>query len=398
VIPQIDSQLGITVYSTKFQGIGGKIRVEAEDFEVNEVLSEKSLRSIDKQDGYAVYKLKKKKIDTNHALSDVFRKKGIRLKSLGLKDSYAVTEQFVCSDNKGRVIENYASEKYSLELIGFVKKPLSKKDMVANHFKIKIFNCDDRLSDFAEYSKVLNFYGYQRFGSKRPVTHLIGKALLHRDFKKAIELIVSFTSIYDSKENTEIREKLADKSKYKNYFDQIPLQMDIERIVIKEMIEHDDEQKAIRAIPLSLRRFYVQAYQSFLFNQTLSDAFSDGENLFEAQEGDVCYDLHGILGKYVKGLDQHLALPFVGYSYYKKTRFDFQISKILKSEEISPKEFFIKEMQEISSEGGFRQATIHCSDYTSKNTTVMFTLSRGSFATILLREIMKPEDPILSGF
>ena len=114
MIPQIDSQLGITVYSTKFQGIGGKIRVEAEDFEVNEVLSEKSLRSIGKQDGYAVYKLKKKKIDTNHALADVFRKKGIRLKSLGLKDSYAVTEQFVCSDNKGRVIENYASEKYSL--------------------------------------------------------------------------------------------------------------------------------------------------------------------------------------------------------------------------------------------------------------------------------------------
>lgn len=398
MIPKIDSQLGIAVYSTKFQGVGGKIRVEAEDFEVNEVLSEKSLMSIDKQDGYAVYKLKKKKIDTNHALADVFRKKGIRLKSLGLKDSYAVTEQFVCSDNKNRVIENYVSEKYSLELIGFVKKPLSKKDMIANHFKIKIFNCDDRLSNFAEYSKILNFYGYQRFGSKRPVTHLIGKALLHRDFKKAIELIVSFTSIYDSKENTEIREKLTDKSNYKNYFDQIPLQMDIEKIVIQEMIEHDDEHKAIRAIPLSLRRFYVQAYQSFLFNQTISDAFSDGENLFEAQEGDVCYDLHGILGKYVKGLDQHLAIPFVGYSYYKKTRFDYQISKILKSEEISPKEFLIKEMQEISSEGGFRQATIHCSDYSSKDTTVMFTLSRGSFATILLREIMKPEDPILSGF
>jgi len=398
VIPKIDSQLGISVYSTNFQGIGGKIRVEAEDFEVNEVLSEKSLKSIFKQEGYAVYKLKKKKIDTNHALADIFRKKGIRLKSLGLKDSFAVTEQFVCSDNKGRMIESYASEKYSLEHIGFVKKPLSKKDMVANHFKIKIFNCDDRLSDFTEYDKVLNFYGYQRFGSKRPVTHLIGKALLHHDFKNAIDLIVSFTSIYDSKENTEIREKLVDKSNYKNYFDQIPSQMDIERIVVKEMIEHDDAQKAIRAIPLSLRRFYIQAYQSFLFNQTLSDAFLDGENLFEAQEGDVCYDLHGILGKHVKGLDQHLALPFVGYAYYKKTRFDFQISKILKSEEITPKEFFIKEMQEINSEGGFRHASIHCSNFSSKNNTVLFTLSRGSFATILLREIMKPEDPILSGF
>jgi tRNA pseudouridine13 synthase len=398
VIPKIDFQIGISVYSTKFNGIGGRIRTESENFKVTEVISEKSLKSISQQDGYAVYKLKKKKIDTNHALADIFRKKGIRLKALGLKDASAVTEQFVCSDSKYKSIENYTTEKYSLEKIGFVKKPLSKKDMIANHFRIKISDCTDTLSDFTEYDKTLNFYGYQRFGSKRPVTHLVGKALLQRNFKKAVELIVSFTSPYDSKENTEIREKLVDKSNYKKYSEQVPPQMDIERIVIQEMIEHDDEQKAIHAIPLSLRRFYVQAYQSFLFNHALSAAFTDGENLFEAQEGDVCYDLHGIIGKYVKGLDQHLALPFVGYSYYKKTRFDFQISKILASEEITPKDFFIKEMQEISSEGGFRQAAIQCNDYTSKDTTVEFTLSRGSFATILLREIMKPEDPILAGF
>lgn len=398
MIPEIDFQLGISVYSTKFPGIGGRIRTEAENFQVNEVLSEKSFASINSQDGYAVYKLKKKKIDTNHALSDIFKKKGIRLKALGLKDASAITEQFVCSISKGKSIENFSSEKYSMEKIGFVKKPLSKKDMVANHFNIKISDNAGNISDFVEYDKILNFYGYQRFGSKRPVTHLIGKALLQRNFKKAVELIISFTSIYDSKENTEIREKLTDKSNYKKYFEQVPTQMDIERIVLKEMIEHDDEQKAIRAIPLPLRRFYVQAYQSFLFNRALSTAFSDGENLFEAQVGDVCYDLHGIIGKFVKGLDQHLALPFVGYSYYKKTRFDFQISKILEYEEIAPKDFFIKEMQEISSEGGFRQAAIQCTDYSSKNNTVEFTLSRGSFATILLREIMKPKDPILVGF
>ena len=100
----------------------------------------------------------------------------------------------------------------------------------------------------------------------------------------------------------------------------------------------------------------------------------------------------------MKGLDQHLALPFVGYSYYKKTRFDHQISKILEQEEITPKDFFIKEMQEVSSEGGFRQAAIHCSDYSSYETSVEFSLSRGSFATILLRELMKPKDPIIAGF
>jgi len=75
VISDLDSQIGIQVYSTRFPGIGGKIRVESEDFQVSEIISEKAENSIKEEDGYAVYKLKKKKIDTNHALSDIFRKK-----------------------------------------------------------------------------------------------------------------------------------------------------------------------------------------------------------------------------------------------------------------------------------------------------------------------------------
>jgi len=46
VIPKIDTEIGITVYSTKFDGIGGKIRVEPEDFQVTELISEKIKKSI----------------------------------------------------------------------------------------------------------------------------------------------------------------------------------------------------------------------------------------------------------------------------------------------------------------------------------------------------------------
>ena len=116
------------------------------------------------------------------------------------------------------------------------------------------------------------------------------------------------------------------------------------------------------------------------------------------ESGDVCFDAKGIIGKFVKGLDQRLALPFVGYSYYKKTRFDYYISKILQQEEITPKDFYIKEMQEVSNEGGFRQASIDCSNFISKDDAVEFSLSRGSFATIVLREIMKPLHPLSVGF
>lgn len=412
-VPLLDSQIGITVYSTQSAGVGGKIRVRPDDFKVDELISEKVYDSINQQkprqerEGYVVYKLKKRRIDTNHALSDILRYRGVRLKALGLKDASAVTEQFVCSQNKSSAVDDFSTPRYSLEKVGFVKKPLSKKDMIGNHFTLRVTGAQSGLADFTEYDRILNFYGYQRFGSKRPVTHLIGKAILQRDFAQAVELILSFTSVYDSKENTEIRQRLADKTNYKKYFNQVPLQMDTERIVLKEIIEHDDPIRALRAIPVSLRRFYIQAYQSFIFNQSLSSAFSDGEDLFAAYPGDVCFDAYGIIGKYVQGSDQNLALPFVGYSYYKKTRFDHYISQILQQEEISPRDFFIKEMQEVSSEGGFRQAAIRCSDYSSSSSSVSddgndsiveFSLSRGSFATILLREIMKPADPMAAGF
>ena len=398
MIPKIDSEIGISVYTTRFEGCRGKIKSKDDDFLVSEVLSKNAIQNISADGNYAVYKLKKHGIDTTHSLANVFKKYSLRLKSLGLKDATAVTEQYVYSEKKLNSIAKISEDKYSLERIGFVKKPLSKKDMIGNQFKIKITDTTKDISKFNEFDKILNFYGYQRFGSKRPVTHLIGKALLQQNYTKAVNLLLSFTSEYDSAENTKLRKKLSDKSNYSKLLDEIPFQMDLERIVVNQMIQDDDPKKAIRALPLAIRRFYLQAYQSFLFNKTLSMAFIDGENLFLPQQGDVCYDKNGIIGKFSNESGQRLSIPFVGYSYYKKTRFHYQISKILESEEVSPKDFFLKEMQEISSEGGFRNSSIKCDDIDITNYWIRFTLSRGSYATIVMREVMKPKDPITAGF
>ena len=399
MIPQIDSEIGITVHTTKFPGIaGGSIRDTVDDFEVSEVISEKALESIREDSGYAVYVLRKRKIDTAHAIGAVLKKTRVRLKALGLKDAHAVTSQYVCSSSRTRALEHFATERFTLERIGFVKKPLSKKDMVANRFRIRVSGGKDALRGFAEHDRVLNFYGYQRFGSKRPVTHLVGKAILQADFERAVRLILSYTSEYDSKENSELREKLSDSANYKTCLRQLPRQMDIERTVLTELVSHNDALKALRAVPVSMRRFYVQAYQSYLFNCTLCSAFRDGEDLFGPQEGDVCFDSEGQIGKYAGKPGQRLAAPFVGYSYYSRTRFHRHVKKILESEKISPKDFVSSMMQEAGNAGGFRQSAINCTDYSVEDDTVGFTLSRGSFATILLREIIKPRDPIMAGF
>ncbi|HSA97874.1 MAG TPA: tRNA pseudouridine(13) synthase TruD, partial [Candidatus Nitrosotenuis sp.] len=134
------------------------------------------------------------------------------------------------------------------------------------------------------------------------------------------------------------------------------------------------------------------------FNLTICRAFEYGEEMFGPQDGDVCYDKDANLGKYEMDPSQQLAVPMVGHSYFKKTRFDLHISKIMQDEGVSPKDFFFKEMQEISAEGGFRTASVRCTNFSVEKNAASFTLQRGSFATIVMREIMKPDDPLGAGF
>jgi tRNA pseudouridine13 synthase len=398
VIPKIDSEIGILAYTTGFTGCGGTIRKQKEDFNVSELITDKTRSKICLDSGFAVYKLQKNGIDTTHALAEIFKKHGIRLKSLGLKDASAVTEQFVFTTYKTNRHLEINKSKYSLKKVGFTDKLISKKEMIGNHFSIKINGASNELSKFSEFDKILNFYGYQRFGSRRPVTHLVGRAMIQKDFAGAVDLLLSFTSQYDNIENTKLRELMSDVSKYPEALKIIPKNMDLEKIALKEMIEHSDPVKTIRALPLQIRRFFVQSYQSYIFNHTLSMSFDAGEELFVPQSDDVCYNKNGELGKFENDPLQRLSIPFVGYSYYKKTRFHYYIEKILRDEGITHKDFFSKELQEISNEGGFRNSSIQCDDYSVKDNVVSFSLSRGSFATIVLREIIKPENPLTSGF
>ena len=100
MIPKIDSEIGILAYTTDFLGCGGIIKKQNDDFVVSEIITEKSRSKICLESGFAVYQLQKNGIDTTHALNEIFKKHGIRLKSLGLKDASAVTEQFVFTTYK----------------------------------------------------------------------------------------------------------------------------------------------------------------------------------------------------------------------------------------------------------------------------------------------------------
>ncbi|MBT6647117.1 MAG: tRNA pseudouridine(13) synthase TruD [Thaumarchaeota archaeon] len=398
MIPQIDNEIGISVYTTKSSSVSGKIKQNENDFLVKEVLSEKAIDSFDNLDGHAVYLLKKSGIDTNHALIDIEKRYGLVLKALGLKDAHAQTEQYVYTYKKLDSLAEIEGKKYSAKRIGFVKKPISKKDMLGNIFEIKVSDLNESLPSFTDDEKILNFFGYQRFGSKRPITHLVGKSIIKGNYEEVVDYLLNFSSKYDSEKNNQFRKLISERKSESEIIELLPYSMDIERNLLKQLLKDKDPKNAIRSIPLALRRFYIQAYQSFLFNKTLSLAYEFEEELFLPTTDDVCFDKNSILGKFENDPNQRLAIPLIGHSYYKKSRFDYYIKKILDDELLTPKDFFIKDFQEISVDGGFRNASINYLNLNINENLIKFQLSRGSYATIVLREILKPENPLDCGF
>ncbi len=133
--------------------------------------------------------------------------------------------------------------------------------MIGNHFTIRIDDTSRNINEFSEFEHILNFFGYQRFGSKRPITHIVGKKIVQKDFKGAVDVLLSSNSDYDTNQNNEIRNIISQSRNYSEIIDKIPKSMDIELTVMREMEKSNDPVKAIRAIPLQMRLFYVQAYQ-----------------------------------------------------------------------------------------------------------------------------------------
>jgi tRNA pseudouridine13 synthase len=192
----------------------------------------------------------------------------------------------------------------------------------------------------------------------------------------------------------------------------LPPSQDVERIVARRLDRSPtDYVEAMRGLSISLRRLYAQAYQSFIFNRTLSVALHRELDISRPEKGDNWGEVSDdrLRLKKVHGVREDMpdgAVPLVqlvGYAYRNYgSRFDLCVEEVLRSEGVSARDFYVKEMQEVSVEGGFRRPhmTVTDSSYsvTPESATMEFTLARGEYATVLLREILKPADPALAGF
>src|SRR5215208_4109749 len=393
-VPRIDRLAGIECYCTNFQKLGGSIKKNNEGFRVSEIINESIITDLspiqDSLHRYPLYVLEKKGIDSHHAVLEVRKDLGLELRVMGMKDAKATTRQYASSIQVHNIPkQQICKTKHTfLKLNGFTTKPLGKESLLGNDFSVTIYDAKhSEISEFkTEVEKVANFYGLQRFGSERLVTHLVGREIVKRNFKKAAELLLSYTTEYDSATSKEIRQKSLDPKNYRNILKHLPRGMDIEYQLMNAFINGKEPVSALRSISIN-----------------------NGENILRSSGGDLCFELDGPLtfGKIRKfnpttDLDARMipAVRLAGYSFQPgKGRFELIIKKIMDEENVTPRDFYIQEMQELSNQGGFRQASLCCRDLSYKGSLVLsFKLPKGSYATTLLREIMKPEDPINAGF
>jgi tRNA pseudouridine13 synthase len=407
------------VYASLSPPCRARIKERAEDFRVEESLAGLEVEKEPAPGLVPLYRVEKRLIDTPHLERVLSAALKSRVSFAGMKDKMAVAVQYATPTStraeRPKVIK---STNFSAELVGYTRRPVGRGMIRGNRFRVTLRDCcpaiGERVEEGFELARTLhvpNFYGLQRFGARGALTHKIGRAIVMRRFDEAIWTMLCESRDSDDYATREAREAMS-QGKYEDGCRLLPGGQDVERIVAHRLAQKPgDLLGALRAAPIRLRRLYTQAYQSYVFNRTLSLALRRGLDIAIAEPGDnwgevsedalVLQKVHG-----VKEPQESGAVPLVqlvGFAYRNYgSRFDLCVQEVLRTEGVAARDFFVREMQEASVEGGFRRPhlVIRDSSYESERDSVVlsFTLARGEYATVLLREIVKPENPAGQGF
>ena len=459
-VPRLEKSIGIEVYATHSSGLGGIIRQHAEDFVVEEVLVDGSkaetdwsesqakhqaLGSSNTKNRYLLCVMIKRNWDTFLALKAVAKQLDLSadcIQIAGIKDAKAVTAQHITVEAlRAEEILNVQVKDIEVHPIGYFHSELSSYYILGNHFHITIraishskSRIRERTAETVEELKAIggapNFFGHQRFGTTRPITHLVGKALVHGKLEKAAMLYLAKPSPYEHPESRQARMQLRKTQNFKQALKDFPKQLHYERLMLNRLAKNPADFKgAFRKLPTKLRWLFTQAYQSYLFNKSLSKRLQKGHPLNKAEAGDyiVAVERSGLpmpkirrvtsvetvagINRAIQAGKMRLAIPLIGIRQHPSQGAQGEIEKqILEEEGIFQESFKIEAIPELSLRGGLRTALVPLNDFSlkgiSKDTVnpsknkaeVSFTLYRGSYATVVLRELMKPRNLINAGF
>jgi tRNA pseudouridine13 synthase len=433
-VPEIENKIGINLYSTDTEGLGGRLRQEVEDFVVREITN----REEGKEGKYLILEITKRDWDTHHltrTLAKILQISQKRIGVAGTKDKRALTTQKISIfDIDASEVENIHLKDIELKVLGRSRKSIELGDLWGNDFIITIRDIasspeetkkllDMTTNEIQAQSGVPNFFGIQRFGSIRPVTHLVGKAIVEGDFEKAALLYIAEPFPDEPDDTKKARQFVKETLDFKEGLKIYPLRLGHERAMMNHLIANpNDFAGAFLVLPKNLYKMFVHGYQSYIYNIILCRRIEKGLPLNQAVEGDiVCFknnaglpdssktekvavDTVAAVNRLIKRNRAFITAPLPGYSTEFASGIPGEIEQeVLQELKVPLEGFDITEIPEMSSKGTRREVLLQAEPKfelaadelnPGKSKAVLeFMLPKGSYATIVLREYMKV-DPL----
>ncbi|MFH0904760.1 MAG: tRNA pseudouridine(13) synthase TruD, partial [Methanobacteriota archaeon] len=264
-----DNEIGINSYYTKSPGTGGIIRQQIEDFVVEELTNRVEIIN----GKYLIVELSKRNWDTHHLvreLSRILRVSQDRFGWAGTKDRRAFTKQKISIwDMSEEELSRVRLKDVELTPVGRSNKKISLGDLWGNRFKITIrdiaLSKDEAPGRMKAITEELengapDFFGVQRFGENRPVTHIVGEAIVRGDLKDAALTYIARPFPDETEEIQKARKYVQDTGDFKAGLKMYPLRLQFERAMMNHLIAHpDDHAGAFRALSPNLKKMFLHA-------------------------------------------------------------------------------------------------------------------------------------------
>ncbi|HVQ01659.1 MAG TPA: tRNA pseudouridine(13) synthase TruD [Candidatus Thermoplasmatota archaeon] len=250
-----------------------KLKQQPGDFIVEEL---SNVPVLPEKDEHTVFLLEKQEIDTFDAIRRIAQRFHLSLFEIGyagLKDRHALARQFVSIPTHYN-IQDLKMDSLVLTKAGYTHKKIKIGDLLGNRFTILVRDIQEKeLSDIAQrgstipISGVPNYFDSQRFGSVTNTT-FIGKDVVLKKYEHAVkQYLTTYQKSEPKKSKDEKRRILAqwhDLSKVRVFTKPFSA-------VIKEFLRTNDWRAAYRKIPAHLREMYVNAYQSYVWNECVKE-------------------------------------------------------------------------------------------------------------------------------
>ena len=463
----VERAVGIDHYVSAADGIDGRLRESPADFRVRE-LEAFDPEPLDADPGSypeLVVRVTLRDWDTNDFARRVSDALGIsreRVSWAGTKDKRAVTTQLFTL--RGVDPDELPDVRGAdIEPIGLAGRGLTFGDLAGNAFEIRVADAvadaDERIADVVDDLRefagdpsvesdetreieqpvgVPNYFGQQRFGSKRPVTHKVGLAVVRGEWREAVRLYAGNPAAAEPADTRAGRNRVdeafgvdegggvdeAGTGDWSTCLDAMPRKLRFERSMLHRLEEravdpaappdHEDWRHALEAVPSNLQRLFVNAAQSVLFNRIVSERLRRGLPFHRPVAGDVaCFAdtdapdelyapdtdrLQRVDGDRVSVMKRHCArgrafvtAPLVGTDTEFADGEPGAIEReVVGAADVAPNDF---DRPGAFDSSGTRRAILCRTDLdvrvTGGDPTFSFALPSGSYATVLLREFLK---------